>query len=214
MRPKLLIWDFNGTILDDADLCFAIENEMLAERGMQPITKEWYLDHFSFPIRDYYELMGYTFETESYELVSEIFMERYNARYDGCPLREGVLDVLKAVRDAGIEQALLSVTQQDDLVHQATKLGAAQYFSEILGQDSIMGVSKVARAKEYILRMQIDPRDALFIGDTDHDAEVAQATGCPCVLLLGGHQSEAVLSRCGVPVYESVQALKDALLPV
>ena len=53
MQPKLLIWDFNGTILDDAELCYVIENELLLERGMKPITREWYLEHFSFPIRDY-----------------------------------------------------------------------------------------------------------------------------------------------------------------
>ncbi|MBR2645914.1 MAG: HAD family hydrolase [Clostridia bacterium] len=212
MRPKLLIWDFNGTILDDAELCFAIENEMLLERGMKPITRDWYLDHFSFPIRDYYLQMGYTFETESYERVSEIFMERYNARYTGCPLREGVTEALAAFREAGMLQTLLSVTQQDDLERQAKKLGVAPYFSEMLGQTDIMGHSKVARAKEYMWRMRLDPEEALFIGDTDHDAEAAEAVGCPCVLLLGGHQSERVLSRCGVPIYASAKALQDALL--
>ena len=60
MLPKLLIWDWNGTILDDAKLCLEIENELLHERGMPEITREWYLAHFSFPIRRYYEMMGYT----------------------------------------------------------------------------------------------------------------------------------------------------------
>ncbi len=212
MQPKLLIWDFNGTILDDADLCLAIENEMLAERGMPTITKEWYLNHFSFPIRTYYEMMGYTFETESYERVSEFFMERYNARFDACPLREGVLDTLKAFRNAGIPQTLLSVTQQEDLRRQAARLGVAPFFTELLGQVDIMGHSKVERAREYITRIGVDPLDALFIGDTDHDAEAAHAVGCPCALLTNGHQSEAVLSRCGVPIYESAKALMNAVL--
>ena len=212
MRPKLLIWDFNGTILDDAELCFAIENEMLLERGMKPITRDWYLDHFSFPIRDYYLQMGYTFETESYERVSEIFMERYNARYTCCPLREGVTEALAAFCEAGMLQTLLSVTQQDDLERQAKKLGVAPYFSEMLGQTDIAGHSKVDRAKEYMRRMRLDPEEALFIGDTDHDAEAAEAVGSPCVLLLGGHQSERVLKACGVPIYVSAQTLKDALL--
>ena len=82
----------------------------------------------------------------------------------------------------------------------------------MLGQTDIMGHSKVARAKEYMQRMHLDPQEALFIGDTDHDAEVAEAVGSPCVLLLGGHQSERVLKKCGVPIFASAQALKDALL--
>lgn len=212
MQPKLLIWDFNGTILDDVDLCLEIENELLKERGMPTIAKDWYIDHFTFPIRENYLRMGYTFETETYEQVSAVFMSRYNERYTRCALREGVLDALRAFRDAGILQTLLSVTQQDDLVRQATRLGVAPYFSEMLGQDSIMGHSKIDRAKEYIERVGVKPADVLFIGDTDHDVEAADAVGCPCVLLLGGHQSKSVLSRCGVPIFASAQALSDAVI--
>ena len=206
MKPKLLIWDWNGTILDDADLCLAIENELLRERGMPEITKTWYLAHFSFPIRAYYEMMGYTFERESFEAVSEIFMQRYRARFSSCPLREGVIKVLKTIEESGVKQTLLSLTQQDDLVAQANRFGVAPYFSEILGNDDILGHSKVERAKSYIEQCGIDPKDALFVGDTDHDAEVANAVGCRCILLEGGHQERSVLLRCEVPVYASAEA--------
>ena len=67
MPLKLLIWDWNGTILDDTRLCIDIENELLRERGMPEITEAWYLSHFTFPVRRYYAKMGYTFETESFE---------------------------------------------------------------------------------------------------------------------------------------------------
>ena len=209
MPPKLLIWDWNGTILDDAELCLEIENELLSERGMPKINREWYLEHFAFPIRAYYEKMGYTFERESFETVSEIFMERYRARYGNCSLREGVIDVLKTAVDRGVRQTLLSLTQQDDLLEQATRLGASPYFSEMLGQDDILGHSKVERAQEYMAQNGIDPRDALFVGDTDHDAETANAVGCACALLVGGHQSKDVLLRCGVPVFETLSELSD-----
>lgn len=211
MQPKLLIWDWNGTIIDDADLCLALENELLRERGMTEITKAWYLSHFSFPIRAYYEMMGYTFETESFETISEIFMERYRARFVYCPLRKGVTDVLNAIEKRGVKQTLLSLTQQDDLVEQATRFGVTPYFSEILGQDDILGHSKVQRAKDYIVKCGIDPSDALFVGDTDHDVEVANAVGCRCAILEGGHQDRSVLLGCGVPVFASAEAFYQAV---
>ncbi len=207
MLPKLLIWDWNGTILDDAALCLELENEVLRERNMPEITEAWYMAHFSFPIRAYYEMMGYTFEHESYEAVSEVFMRRYRERYTECSLREGVVDILREAKARGTTQTLLSVTQQDDLVEQAKRLGVTPYFSEILGQDDILGVSKVDRAKAYLKRLGIDPKDALFIGDTDHDAEAANAVGCPCALLLGGHQSRAVLEKSCARVYDCADAL-------
>lgn len=207
MKPQIVIWDWNGTILDDWKLCFAIENEMLSERGMPTITEDWYLSHFSFPIRRYYEKMGYTFETESFEYVSKLFMERYNARYDTCPLRAGITDILGKLQTQGIQQTLLSVTQQDDLVRQVKQFGVDAFFSEILGQEDILGFSKVERAKAYLKEKGIAPRTALFIGDTDHDAETAQSVGCACALLVGGHQSKDVLLRCGVPVFDSLKDL-------
>ena len=211
MDPKLLIWDWNGTIIDDADLCFTIENELLRERGMREITKEWYLAHFSFPVRAYYEQMGYTFETESFEAVSSDFMERYRKRCASCSLRDGVMDVLESAGKRGIPQTLLSVTQQDDLQNQAHLFGVSDCFSEILGQDDCLCVSKIDRAKTYMDRLGIDPRDALFIGDTNHDVETANAVGCRCVLLADGHQAKDVLLRCGVPVYDTAEALGKVL---
>lgn len=211
MDPKLLIWDWNGTIIDDADLCLEIENALLRERGMREITKEWYLAHFSFPIRAYYAEMGYRFQTESYETVSEIFMDRYRKRYSQCRLRAGVEDVLRKASERGVVQALLSVTRQDDLCIQVRAFGLDAYFSEILGQKDILGASKIDRAKDCMKRMKIDPRDALFIGDTDHDVEAANAVGCPCVLLTDGHQSREVLQRSGAPVFDSAEALGKEL---
>lgn len=211
MRPKLLIWDWNGTILDDTDLCLAIENELLAERGMRPVTKAWYLDHFTFPVRTYYERMGYTFETETYLDVSAQFMERYYARCPECGLRTGVRDVLSEARARGITQTLLSVTEQTELLVETARVKADGFFSEILGTDNALGFSKIDRAKAYMARAGFDPREALFIGDTDHDVEAANAVGCPCVLLEGGHQSRTVLLECGVPVFGSAEALYRAL---
>lgn len=211
MTPKLLIWDWNGTIIDDTDLCIAIENELLCERGMREITKDWYLASFTFPVRDYYLKMGYTFRTESFETVADAFMVRYRARFSECLLREGVADVLREAKRRGIVQTLLSVTRQDDLIGQAQAFGVAGFFSEILGQDDSLCVSKIDRTKTYMARLGIRPEDALFIGDTDHDVEAANAVGCPCALLCGGHQSREVLLRCGVPVYESAEALGKAI---
>lgn len=209
--PKLLIWDWNGTIIDDTQLCLTLENELLRERGKPEITREWYLDNFTFPVRAYYERMGYTFETERFETVADDFMHRYRERYAGCPLREGVISVLEKAKRCGTKQTLLSVTQQDDLLIQASRFGVAPFFSAILGQSDSLCRSKTERAKAYMAQNGIAPDDALFIGDTDHDAEVARAVGCRCALIENGHQSRRVLEACGVPVYADCEALQRAL---
>ena len=55
MQPKLLVWDWNGTIMDDMEFTYQIENRMLRERGMKEIPdRGFYLNNFGFPIIDYY----------------------------------------------------------------------------------------------------------------------------------------------------------------
>ena len=76
MRPKLLVWDWNGTILDDMELTYAIENEMLRARGLTEIPdRAFYLDNFGFPIREYYIKLGYDFSVYPYEALAAEFHE-------------------------------------------------------------------------------------------------------------------------------------------
>ncbi len=67
----LVIWDWNGTLLDDTELCYQIANEMRLERGMASMRGiEEYRSHFTFPVVEYYKRMGYTFEAEPFEEIS------------------------------------------------------------------------------------------------------------------------------------------------
>ena len=62
-----LIWDFNGTILQDMDLGIRCTNTMLAERGLPVIPSvEAYREIFGFPIDEYYRRLGFDFEKEDY----------------------------------------------------------------------------------------------------------------------------------------------------
>jgi len=46
--------------------------------------------------------------------------------------------------------------------------------------------------------------DALLIGDTVHDYEVAKALGVDCVLIPNGHQSREKLLLCNVPILDNI----------
>ena len=49
---KHIVWDWNGTLLDDAWLCVEVLNQMLSQRGRAAITLEFYRQHFKFPVID------------------------------------------------------------------------------------------------------------------------------------------------------------------
>lgn len=208
MRPKLLVWDWNGTILDDMELTYAIENEMLRARGLVEIPdRDFYLNNFGFPIKEYYIKLGYDFSVHPYEELAAEFHDLYANGYRACTLRKGVVGALGTIRKSGIPQTLLSASQQDRLIEQTAFYGVGEFFQELLGLTDDFAHSKIDRAKDYIQSHGIAAKDVLFIGDTDHDFAAASSMGCGCVLLTGGHQSRTVLERCGVPVLDTMDEL-------
>lgn len=208
MRPKLLVWDWNGTIIDDMEFTYSIENEMLKRRGLKTIPdRDFYLNNFGFPIKDYYVKLGYDFSVYPYEELAAEFHALYTEGFTSCPLRKGAIDALEAVRAAGIPQTLLSASEQSRLVEQTAHYGVGPYFLELLGLTDDFAHSKVDRAKAYIQNHGIDVKDVLFVGDTDHDFAAASSVGCRCVLMTGGHQGRKRLEACGVPVFDGFDEL-------
>ena len=215
MKPTLIIWDWNGTILDDALVCKTIANIMLTERGIPALPDmNAYRAVFGFPIKAYYEKMGYRFgpKDEPYEHVADEFVIWYDKLYRDAVLRPGIVPFLDRLRDQGYRQVLLSATRYDQLLEQVAAFGdVGDRFERKLGLTDHYAFSKAALARDFIEREGI-PRDrALFIGDTDHDFEVSSAIGCPCVLLEGGHQSRERLEAVGVPVLRDLAALETYL---
>ncbi len=208
-RHTHLIWDFNGTVLDDVAHGIDCVNPMLAARGLPTIPDvETYRELFGFPIDDYYRRLGFDFEKEDYDTVlAPEWVARYLAGEASCPANNGVAETISAAHAMGVDQLMLSASNLAQLQGQLTRLGLSEAFSEVLGLDNIHARSKTHLA---IAWKEAHP-DAcpLFIGDTEHDAAVAAAIGADCVLFTGGHQSRRRLAECGLPL---VDRIEDVLL--
>ena len=210
MKYTHLMWDFNGTIFDDADAGINSVNKMLCERGLAPIpSKERYQEIFDFPIEDYYRSLGFDFDKEPYEVLAPIWVDLYNMNAECAGTCEGVKDTMEMVRELGVEQSVLSACELGMLNRYLEKLGVREYLSEVMGLDNIHARSKLALAYEWI-KNNPDAR-VLMLGDTTHDFETAEALGADCVLYAGGHQSRAKLERCGCPVIDNICEIVDYL---
>lgn len=207
---KILIWDFNGTIIDDAHFCHRIETMMLEERGMNTYTFEQYQDMFCFPVINYYYKMGYTFENETYDDISVEFNDAYDKGFHKLHVMDDFHETIKKALSLGYENIILSASRQDKLLEQCEQLGISHYFTEILGTDNLYGGSKIDIAKDFMTRRKIDPSCCKFIGDSVHDMETANAVGINDVTLVArGHQSKDVLAeKCS----STASCLKEVIL--
>ncbi len=205
-----IIWDFNGTILDDVETGILSVNTLLSERGLPIIeSKEHYRRVFGFPIRSYYERLGFDFEREPYEVIAPLWVEQYMINVKNAPVFEDVYGAIDFFEKRGIPQTILSATEADMLRGQLKELGLIDRFEEILGREDIHAASKEGIALAW---RQRHPEDsALLIGDTDHDLHVARAMGADCALISRGHQSEEYLRSLGGDVYPTVDRLLESL---
>ncbi len=204
--PEYCIWDFNGTILDDVETGILSVNHLLRQRGLREIkNKEEYRAVFGFPIRGYYERLGFDFEKEPYEVVAPLWVEQYMIHVKNAKMFEDVRKTLERFRSLGVRQVVLSATELGMLKGQLDSLGISDYFEEIMGLDNIHAFSKTALAEGWRAR---HPRaKVLLLGDTDHDAETAGIMRADCVLIARGHQSADYLRRVGVPVIKTLSEL-------
>ena len=206
-----VIWDFNGTLIDDLDLVVRTVNTQLAIRNLPSLTADAYRAVFGFPVEDYYRRIGVTFENETMADLSADFFADYAPALKDCLLHDGALDTLRQVEAHGMRQFVLSAMEQGMLRSMISHLGIEHFFDGIYGLAHQKGDSKVVRAQELMQDFDIDPQSTVFIGDTDHDAEVAQALGLSVALISTGHQSVERLRETGHPVYESYQDLSQTI---
>ena len=59
MKFETILWDLNGTLLNDLHVAVSIINRMLKQRDLKQLSIEQYLEVFTFPVSDYYEQIGF-----------------------------------------------------------------------------------------------------------------------------------------------------------
>lgn len=190
---KYIIWDFNGTILDDKQLSLDLLNEILEKQGKPPVDDEKYLELFGFPIKQYYIDAGVTFEEESFEELAKWYIEKYQPLSLNLSLHDGVVETLVILKKMGIQNVCLSASEQNNLEEQLKHYGIYEHFSYVIGTDNIEAKGKEVAGIKFLKKNKIDPRDCLYIGDTTYDYEVSRKMRVKAVLFSGGHQAKSRL---------------------
>jgi phosphoglycolate phosphatase len=211
MPYKQLIWDWNGTLLDDAWLCVEAQNTILKAHGLDPVSLEHYQQNFGWPVEGYYKTLGMDLSRAEFEAISHEFIAAYEAKKFACSLHAGAAEVLGFCQTAGCQQVVLSAYLETHLRPLVEHYGLGQYFSHYMGNRDIFAGSKVARAQQFVQSLAAPAEQVLVVGDTLHDAEVARACGVDCVLIVGGHVSEARLQQAGFPVIHQLEQLPRLL---
>ena len=184
-----ILWDWNGTLLDDTDAAVAALNAMLGRRGLPPIDMDFYRCNFAFPVRPFYEAIGIRLDREDWDALAREYHDTYNAQ--PVRLNAEASAAIELADSAGARQCVVSALRQDFLEAAVARFGLAGRFVAVRGTDNLDGGSKLGRVRELVDEMR-DP-DVVLIGDSLHDKESADAVGAGCVLFGGGSHDPARL---------------------
>ncbi|MFJ3585367.1 HAD family hydrolase [Streptomyces sp. NPDC090127] len=204
---KHLVWDWNGTLLDDIEAVIGATNAAFAELGLEPITLTRYRDLYTVPVPKFYErLMGRLPTDAEWLLMDGAFHRHYWQRAEACVLTVGAAELLAARQASGFTQSLLSLAPHAELVPLVRRHGIEERFVRVDGR---IGSSTEGKSTHMVRHLQalgrgVPAERIVVIGDAADDARAAAYVGARAVLYTGGSHSRASLEAVGVPVVDSL----------
>jgi len=199
-----VIWDWNGTLVDDVSLCVQILNQELKTHQCEEISINEYRQKFFFPVACYYKKLGLPYSGSKYKGLAIRYICEYRKRFKECQLHNGAFKTLEWLNSQRISQSILSAGKKSDLESFVKHFAVDHFFCFIDGAKDIEARGKNERAHEHLSEMGINPADALLVGDTSHDWEVAQIIGCRSLLFTRGHVETDRLKRDGSTLITSL----------
>lgn len=204
MTPHI-VWDWNGTLLDDHEVVVESVNVGLAAYGVDPIDGDGYRSHYTRPVSLFYEkLLGRPVTIDEWKHINEVFHQAYYARVDTVRLTVDAIDALGAIRSRGGVQSLLSMAPHEHLVPTVAGHGIADYFAAVRGSFGNRGDNKAGSLRAHLASMEVDAASVVVVGDIPDDAAAAADVGARAILYDGGSHHRHDLEAVGVPVADTL----------
>ncbi len=204
--PACIVWDWNGTLQDDVQAAVNGINVLLAERELPLVDVAQHRATFTFPVRKYYQALGFVLEEENWDSMARQFHHHFLSD-SSAVLWPETRRTLEQFRQSGVEMMILSASERNILEDLLQRYGIRHYFQQVCGLDDLNARSKLEAGRELVNSLGLSPDQIWFVGDTVHDWEVASTVGSPCLLLEGGYHSRERLGACGCPVLPSIAAV-------
>jgi phosphoglycolate phosphatase len=115
------------------------------------------------------------------------------------------------VRSKGYGQSILSAREENELRQEIIQFQVSDFFDHIGGLDDHYAHGKTDVGVRLLKGIGVHPENLLFIGDTLHDAEVANELGIECILIPNGHHSVERIKGSGKRMIYSLNELSEVI---
>jgi phosphoglycolate phosphatase len=213
MKYKHIIWDWNGTLLNDLTLCVDLLNISLSKRKLPAMTEDRYREKFLFPIKTFYESIGFDFSEEDFTLANDEFHSGFEKNFQKLALQPYAVNTISHFKQLGIKQSILSATVQERLEKQVEFFGINHLLDYVVGiSNTPSGYGKEFEGKELLKKIDLPLNETVIVGDSMLDFNVAKALKIDCVLLSNGHNNSKRLEATGSKTFSNIQLFSDWIL--
>ena len=191
MPFQLVVWDFDGTLVDSLAVSLAIFNRHAAELRYRPVedpdaarsmTTRQFMRHHGISVWRLPRLV-------------KKFHAAAAAEAENLKLYPGLVDALAALGDGGMRLGILSSNKEDNIRRCLRSNGAERYFAFVVGYPRLFGKGKALRR---ILRAErADRSRVLYIGDEVRDIEAARKAKVASAAVTWGLHTEPLLRASG-----------------
>ena len=205
-----LVWDWNGTLLDDLTLVVSSTNEAFASVGGRSVDPDEHRRQFRRPVADFYaEVLGRAVDAEEFGRLDRIFHDAYRL---GLTTTSLAADAMAAIKSWSGTQSLLSMWFHHELVPAVETYGLAGHFTRVDGlRTEVGGDLKAGHLARHLAELGVPGDRAVLVGDSLDDATAADSVGAACVLYAGGFTHPTRLRASGRPVADTlVEAIQMA----
>lgn len=198
MQVKAIVFDLDGTLLDTLDDLW--------------LSVNYTMDKFGFPHRGRREVRGFlgngvrvlvekSLPEDKKDMTDEclsVFKAYYDVhKDDNTRPYDGVIDMLKAVRAAGLKSAIVS-NKYDAAVQQLKNVTFNGLVDFAVGEGN--GIKTKPAPDGVLLALKnlgVSKDEAVYVGDSEVDLKTAENSGLKCVAVTWGFRDRDFLIECG-----------------
>ncbi|MCL2785252.1 MAG: HAD hydrolase-like protein [Propionibacteriaceae bacterium] len=204
-----IIWDWNGTLLDDTALTVRAAMAGLAAIGHpREISLEQWRQVATRPLLNTYKaLMTAPLLPQHWKTIEDVWHEVYRTNFTDVQLNETTLASLDEAQSRGMTQSIVSLHRETILQEDVASFGITDRFTHITGTTqgfSEKYVSKADEVRTQLADLNLDPSQVVMIGDMIDDAAEGVAAGVEVILVPVGDTSASRLTASGYPTAESL----------
>ncbi|MCB1665594.1 MAG: HAD-IA family hydrolase [Pseudomonadales bacterium] len=213
MSIKTAIFDWDGTVVDSVEHITTSLHQAAAELGFPTLEKAAYRNIIGLGMIDALKRLYPEVEDPDIEAIRQAYSRYFFAR-EATPQQifAGMTELIEGLQTRGVGRAVATGKSRRGLDAALQSSGLHGHFDVTRCADETRSKPDPRMLEEILAHYGINARDAVMIGDTTYDLEMAERIGMPSIgVRWGVHEDDALLQHGPLTLVSSVAELQRVL---